>query len=128
MNEAFEQFWLELEWWHSRTRRELAKEVWEAAIAHQRRTIMAKVIRKEDVPALYKSVEVSPAIIGGVTLDLTYDEAQMLYAVLGTVGGPIEGRRGLASGIYAELYMAGICVGYSGYEDTHKRGSITFDK
>jgi len=89
---------------------------------------MAKVIRKEDVPAVTETIEIAPAIIGGVTLDLTYDEAQMLYAVLGAVGGPIEGRKGLASGIYAELHTAGIGVGYYGYEDTHKRGSITFTK
>ena len=52
----------------------------------------------------------------------------MLFAVLGAVGGPIEGRRGLASGIYAELYTAGIGRGYLGYEDPHKHGSILFDK
>ena len=95
---------------------------------------MAKVIRKEDVPevpAVTETIEVSPAIIGelgGVTLDLTYDEALMLFAVLGAVAGTHYGRRGLASGIYTELYSAGIGVGYSGYDDPHKHGSILFDK
>ena len=91
---------------------------------------MAKVIRKEDVPAVTETIEIAPAIIGGVTLDLTYDEAHVLFAVLGTVGGPVKssGRRQLASGIYEGLREAGIGIGYVGHEDRHKLGAITFTK